>query len=167
MNIIQALPAIGTFLGGPAGALAGSGIQWLSEKFGASEKTVEGIKQTLSGMKPEDLLAAKKLDLEFQMFCLDNDIKLQMGQIAINTEEAKSSSVFVAGWRPFSGWVAGIALAYVAVVEPLLRFIVTQAGYTGSFPVIDTSLTMQVLMGMLGLAGMRTFEKHKGVEGNR
>lgn len=159
----DALPAIGSFLGGPAGGLVGSGIEWLAEKFGASDKTVEGIKQTLAGMKPEDLLEAKKIDIEFQKFCLDNNIKLQLAQIAVNQEEAKSSSFFVAGWRPFIGWVCGVSLAYVALLEPLARFFAMVAfHYAGSFPVIDTNLTMQIMFGMLGIGAMRSFDKAKG-----
>jgi len=164
MSIISALPAIGAFLAGPAGGLAGSAVQWLAEKFGASEKTVEGIKQTLAGMSADQLLAAKGMDIEFQKFCMDNRIKLQFGQIAVNAEEAKSASVFVSGWRPAVGWTCCTALAYVAIVEPVARFAASVwFGYTGAFPAIDTTITMQILLGMLGLAGARSFEKHKGV----
>jgi hypothetical protein len=85
------------------------------------------------------------------------------GQLAINQEEAKSGSLFVAGWRPFVGWVCGAALAYVAILEPVVRFVALAAGYAGKFPVIDTTITMQVLFGMLGLGGLRTAEKIKGV----
>ena len=94
---------------------------------------------------------------------LTAEIQLLTGQMDINKEEAKSSSSFVAGWRPFVGWVCGLGLAYVSIVEPVMRFIATMSGYTGSFPVIDTTLTMQVLLGMLGLGVMRTGEKIKKV----
>ncbi len=84
-------------------------------------------------------------------------------QIQTNLEEAKSESVFVAGWRPFCGWTGGIALAYASVLEPLLRFSAKVGfGYGGDFPVIDTMLTLQILMGMLGLAGLRTYDKKVG-----
>ena len=165
MNLLDALPAIGSFLAGPAGGLAASGVQWLAEKLGASEATVDGIKQTLSGMTAEQLLEAKKLDIEFQKFCMENGIKLQLAQIAVNTEEAKSSSFFVAGWRPFTGWVCGVALAYVSLLEPIARFVATLAGYSGAFPAIDTNLTMQVLLGMLGLGALRSTDKKNGVAG--
>lgn len=89
-------------------------------------------------------------------------------QIQVNVEEAKSTNWFVAGWRPFVGWTCGVGLAYVAVVEPIGRFVAAVwFGYQGSFPVIDTSLTMQVLLGMLGLGAFRTFEKHRDAEKNR
>jgi hypothetical protein len=164
MNLLDALPAIGTFLAGPAGGLAASGVQWLAEKFGASEATVDGIKQTLAGMKPEQLLEAKKLDIEFQKFCMENGIKLQLAQIAVNVEEAKSSDPFTSRARPAAIWVGVIGLAYAGIVEPILRFTaVVIFGYTGAFPVIDSNLTLQVLGGLLGLSALRSMDKKNGV----
>ena len=158
----ELLPTIFGFLGGPAGGLAGAGLQWLAGKLGAKDSTVGAIKEALNGTKPEDLLALRKLDIEFQMFCLDNGIKVNLAQIEVNKEEAKSNSLFVSGWRPFIGWTCGVALLYVALIEPIARFVCTMAGYSGAYPVIDTNLTMQVLLGMLGLAGMRSFDKKVG-----
>ena len=89
-------------------------------------------------------------------------------QIQTNIEEAKSTNWFVAGWRPGIGWVCGAGLAYASLVEPFARFIAkVWFGYVGDFPVIDTNLTMQILMGILGLGAYRTAEKIKGAEGNR
>jgi len=162
-NWMEVLPAIGSFLGGPAGGLVGSGIEWLAGKFGASDKTVEGIKQTLSGMTSEQLLAAKQMDIDFQKFCLDNDIKLQMAQIAVNVEEAKSLSVWTSGWRPGAGWIGVAGLGYAAILEPLARFIATVGfHYTGDFPVINSDITMQVLFGILGLGAYRSYDKKQG-----
>jgi len=90
------------------------------------------------------------------------------GQLDINKEEAKSTNWFVAGWRPAVGWTCALGLLYVSLVEPLARFAcMTWLDYKGPFPVIDTNLTMQVLLGMLGLGAMRTAEKVKGAEGIR
>ena len=94
---------------------------------------------------------------------LNAHVKLLTGQIEVNKIEASSSNWFVAGWRPFVGWVCGFGLAYATILEPFMRFIAKLCDYTGTFPVIDTTLTMQILLGMLGLAGMRTREKEKGV----
>ena len=89
-------------------------------------------------------------------------------QIQTNIEEAKSTNWWVAGWRPAIGWVCGAGLAYAALVEPFARFAAkVWFGYTGDFPVIDTDLTLQILMGMLGLGAMRSVEKVKGAEGKR
>ena len=88
----------------------------------------------------------------------------QLAQIEVNKIEAASSSLFVAGWRPMVGWVCGAGLAYAAILEPIARFIATVVcAYVGVFPVIDTGITLQILMALLGLGGMRTFEKFKGV----
>lgn len=85
-------------------------------------------------------------------------------QTDINKAEASNPSVFVSGWRLFVGWVCGIALCYASLIEPLLRFLaVVIFGYGGAFPEIDTQLTFQVLIGLLGLGVMRTVEKKDGV----
>ena len=102
----------------------------------------------------------RKLDLEEKKLNMAGD----MAQIAVNTEEAKSTSFFVSGWRPFIGWGCGIAFIYSALIEPICRFVATTVFmYNGSFPVIDSNLTMQVMLGMLGLGAMRSYEKSNGV----
>ena len=116
------------------------------------------------GKVADDLFTSDKerLDAEIEMRKLDQAIDL--AQIEVNKEEAKSSSVFVAGARPFIMWTCGVAFAYASVLEPLLRFASkVWFGYGGDFPVIDTDLTMQVLFGILGLGALRTAEKYKGV----
>ena len=88
----------------------------------------------------------------------------QLQQIDVNKIEAASSSLFVAGWRPFVGWVGAAALAYAALIEPMSRFIATVIfNYTGLFPILNTEITLQILMALLGFGGMRSFEKAKGV----
>jgi len=88
-------------------------------------------------------------------------------QIQTNLAEA-AGNWFTAGWRPFIGWICGVSLCYVAIIEPIARFVAqVWFHYTGAFPTINTDLTMQVLLGMLGLGAMRSAEKIKGVEGNR
>ena len=111
-----------------------------------------------------DKAAAEKAKLEFAAVQQSQEFQLALQQIIVNVEEAKHPSIFVSGWRPFVGWVCGVALAYVALLEPLARFVATVTfGYVGVFPVIDTNLTMQVLLGILGLGGLRTWEKQKSV----
>ena len=99
---------------------------------------------------------------------LASETDLAKLQIQVNVEEAKSTNWFVAGWRPGIGWVCGAGLAYAALIEPFARFIAkVWFGYTGEFPVISTDLTLQILMGLLGLGAMRSVEKIKGGEANR
>ena len=88
---------------------------------------------------------------------------LAKGQLEVNKAEAASRNVFVAGWRPFIGWVCGVAMAYNYVVQPMLIFGLAQADYLVALPAIDLSEMMPVLLGMLGLGGLRSFEKFKGL----
>ena len=90
-------------------------------------------------------------------------VGILQGQMEVNKEEAKHPSIFVAGWRPFVGWVCGISLLYVGMIEPLARFIARMVGYIGEFPVIDATLTMPILLGMLGIGAQRSWDKIKGV----
>lgn len=89
--------------------------------------------------------------------------KIDLAQLDVNKAEAAHRSVFVAGWRPFIGWTCGVALAYAYVVQPVLAFTLVASGNEMKLPVLDLSTMMPVLMGMLGLGGLRTFEKFKGV----
>lgn len=86
---------------------------------------------------------------------------LMKGQQAINVEEAKSDKLFIAGWRPFIGWTCGVAFAYHFIVAPLLVFFLSAFGHTMAIPSFDMSALNTVLMGMLGLGGLRTYEKIK------
>jgi hypothetical protein len=90
-------------------------------------------------------------------------VTLVQGQLAINQAEAGSASVFVAGWRPFIGWVCGAAFAYKFVLAPALAFGMTAAGHPITLPVLDFTEMSTVLLGMLGIGGLRTIEKIKGV----
>jgi hypothetical protein len=120
---------------------------------------------------PEKKAAAQmellKLQQSGELAKLAAETDLAKGQLAVNVEEAKSASIFISGWRPAVGWTCAAGLAYVAVLEPLARFCAAMLGYDGAFPVIDTTITLQVLLGMLGLGGLRSLEKVKGAEGNR
>lgn len=168
MSWTTVLPAIASFLAGPAGGLAAAGVTFLAEKLGAKEATVDSIKETLQGWTPEQLLEGKRIDIEFQKFAMDNGIKIDLAQIKVNEEQAKSTNWFVAGPRPYIMWICGTAFAYATILEPIMRFVAKVIfGYTGEFPLIDTQLTLQVMLGLLGLGWMRTREKEKGVEGNR
>jgi len=82
----------------------------------------------------------------------------------VNKEEAKSEDKFVSRGRPFAIWVGGVGFAYVSIVEPLMRFIATVVyKYAGTFPEIDTTLTLQVLFGLLGLGALRSWDKKNKV----
>jgi len=87
-----------------------------------------------------------------------------LAQIEVNKTEAASRNPFVAGWRPFIGWTCGIALAWHFVLAPFLMFIAAWVGFdVPRLPVFDMDNLMTVLLGMLGLGGLRSFEKVKGI----
>lgn len=112
-------------------------------------------------MQAKEILKLKELAQKGDIAELNAHVQLISGQLDINKAEALSGNLFASSWRPFIGWICGFALAYSAILEPFLRFVVTMYGYEGDFPVIDTNITLQILMGMLGLAGLRTREKEK------
>jgi hypothetical protein len=121
---------------------------------------------------PEKQAEAQRALLQMQqngeLALLASETDLAKLQIQVNVEEAKSTNWFVAGARPFIMWTCGVALAYVSIVEPVSRFVAkVWFGYVGDFPIIDTNLTMQILMGILGLGAYRTAEKIKSAENNR
>ena len=109
-------------------------------------------------------------------FVEDKDLKLQLqheietamqnanlAQLEVNKVEATHKSIFVAGWRPFVGWVCGVAMSYHFILAPLVQFGFALGGIDQDLPEFDFSQLSTVLMGMLGLGGLRTFEKMKGV----
>ncbi|MAZ33837.1 MAG: hypothetical protein Tp178MES00d2C33159091_27 [Prokaryotic dsDNA virus sp.] len=111
----------------------------------------------------------KKRELEFKLEELKDKAnerfhEANMGQIEVNKVEAQHKSIFVAGWRPAVGWVGAAGLAYAAIFQPVASWIARVTyGYGGQFPELDNSLLTTVLLGILGLGGLRTFEKYKGV----
>ena len=111
-----------------------------------------------------DLITTDKEKMQLEIENRKLDQALDLAQIEVNKIEAASSSLFTSGWRPYIGWGCGTAFLYSALFEPIARF-VAQVGfnYTGPFPQLDTNLTMQVLLGLLVLAGMRSYEKSQGV----
>jgi hypothetical protein len=87
-------------------------------------------------------------------------------QLEVNKVEAASSDTFVSGWRPFIGWVCGFSLAYKFIFYPFIIFLCALSKTqieVSIIPVIDTGELMPILLGILGLGAMRTYEKYKGV----
>ncbi len=89
--------------------------------------------------------------------------ELAKGQLAINLAESKHKSLFVSGWRPALGWVAVMGMAGNYITIPFTNFILALLEIDITIPLIPLETMMPIVMGMLGLGGLRTFEKHKGV----
>ena len=165
--VMAILPTIFKALASPL--IAGTAASWVANKLGLSDSTVGAVTNFMNGLAPGDQIKLKEMDYEFQKFLLDNGIKLDLAQIEVNKEEAKSLSLFVAGWRPFIGWTCGTAFAWQFVLLPFLGFFVFTFGTADMVkglaraPALDFQSMAPVLLGMLGLAGMRSWEKEKGI----
>jgi hypothetical protein len=92
--------------------------------------------------------------------------EVDKAQIAVNTEEAKSSNLFVSGWRPAIGWICGLALTWQYVLQPIVTYCISLSGKIVSLPVFDFSTMSTILMALLGMGGLRTWEKKMGVNNN-
>ena len=87
-----------------------------------------------------------------------------LAQVEVNKAEAQHRSIFVSGWRPFIGWTCGAALAYHFVLSPIILFATAYAGVEiPELPSFDMETLTTILLGMLGLGGLRSFEKFKGL----
>jgi hypothetical protein len=105
---------------------------------------------------PEKAAAAK---LELFKMQQSGELAAMAGQMEINKVEAASSSLFVSGWRPSIGWICGAGFAVQFVIGPLAEWGAALAGHPVKFPQMDTGTMMPLLLGMLGLGGLRTAEK--------
>tara|TARA_R100001460_G_scaffold66415_1_gene106764 strand:+ start:1151 stop:1552 length:402 start_codon:yes stop_codon:yes gene_type:complete len=99
---------------------------------------------------------------------LEHELKTQLqtanlAQIEVNKIEAASKNWFVAGWRPSVGWVCSFAMAYHFIIAPMVQFGIGIWGIQVELPEFDFSQLSTILMAMLGMAGLRTFEKQKKV----
>lgn len=125
--------------------------------FGIDDAIAAGLK-VLDKFIP-DPEAKAKAETELR----ESLMKWDAQQTAVNAVEAAHSSVFVAGWRPFVGWTCGIAFAYHFVVQPLALFVLATFGHIVTVPQFAMETLLTVLLGMLGLGGLRTYEKIKSV----
>jgi len=87
--------------------------------------------------------------------------KFDQAQLAVNAQEAAHPSIFVAGWRPFIGWVCGLGIAYSFIAAPLLQAIVTIWKPDFALPAIDAHL-WELVFGLLGMGALRSFDKMQG-----
>lgn len=112
--------------------------------------------------KAQAALALAELQQAGEFKAIDAELQAMQMQADVNRVEAGSSDTFTSRWRPSVGYVCAAGLAYAAILEPVIRIMAPIAGYAGTLPAVDTTLTMQLLFGLLGLGGFRTAEKLKG-----
>ena len=89
--------------------------------------------------------------------------EIAKGQMAINLSESQHKSLFISGWRPALGWVAVLGMFGNYITIPFTNFAMALLEIDITIPLIPLETMMPIVMGMLGLGGLRTYEKHKGV----
>ena len=122
------------------------------------------------GKVASDLVTTEKERMQLELEGRKLDQAIDLAQIGVNNTEAQHTSVFVAGWRPAIGWVGAAAMAYQFLLYPLLTWLWALAQANGHLPagmqpppMLDADALWVILSGILGIAGMRSFEKTKGV----
>jgi len=103
----------------------------------------------------------EKEKLKIQM--KEIEARLQEKQLDINKAEASHRSIFVSGWRPFLGWISGLSIGYVYLFQPILDMILQMFQVQVDWVQLDLGQLMPLVLGMLGLGGLRSFEKAKGL----
>lgn len=119
------------------------------------------IGKTLINRFFPDKEEARKAEADFLKMAAEGDLKLTIAQLEINAREAASPSIWVSGWRPFYGWIGGLGFFYATLLQPLLAWYSSIKGFPAP-PVLNTDLLLTVVGGLLGIAGMRTYEKRTG-----
>lgn len=109
------------------------------------------IRQAWTGKDPD--LEKKLLEIE---------ATAQKAQMDINIAEAQNPNMFVAGWRPAVGWICALALFWYFFLSPFLTYIFQLFKLNMEIPVFDTGELITLLLGMLGIGGMRSFDKYQG-----
>lgn len=104
-----------------------------------------------------------KMQQTGELAALAAETDLAKGQLAINQAEASSPSLFVSGWRPAIGWICGAAFAWNWVGLPIAKFAMSAYGHPLDLATADMSEMLPVLFGMLGMGGLRSWEKAKGI----
>ena len=131
--------------------------------IGLLSAVLPSVMEVAGRFLPEDKEKRAAAERDIRAKLTDSLAQVDLAQLGINKVEAAHRSMFVAGWRPFIGWTCGVALMYTYVLQPILVFGLAQAGYLVELPKMDLGELMPVLMGMLGLGGLRSWEKVKGV----
>jgi hypothetical protein len=110
-----------------------------------------------------DPAQADAAKLELLKLQQSGELASMTAQTDINKEEAKNASILVSGWRPFVGWVCGSAFALHFLLIPIANFILVANNHKEVVLAFDMQTLLTLLMGLLGLGGMRTYEKVQGV----
>jgi hypothetical protein len=120
------------------------------------------IGKTLLDRFVPDPEAKRQAEAEFLSMAMQGELKQVIAQLEINAREATHPSIWVAGWRPAVGWVGALGLLYATIGQPVLAWVSAARGWPVP-PELNVDLLWVTLSGMLGIGGLRTYEKAKGV----
>lgn len=109
-----------------------------------------------------DKEAARQAEADFLKMAMEGELKQVLAQLEINAREAAHPSIWTSGWRPYFGWVGGTAFLYVGLLKPMLTWVAAIKGWPAP-PEIDTEFLWVVVSGLLGIGGLRTYEKKQRV----
>lgn len=110
-----------------------------------------------------DKNGAEKAKQEIEKTLVENANQLNLAQAEINKVEASHRSVFVAGWRPMIGWSCAIGIFWLFVGHPIVVYFDALDGVVSPIPTIDHDILLELTFAMLGMAGLRSWEKLKGL----
>ena len=131
--------------------------------MGLLDSLIQPVSKILDKAIPDQDLK-RKLSHEIATMSEKHAQDLALAQIEVNAAEAASGSLFKGGWRPFVGWVCGIAFCYHFILQPVIIFIVALIGMDiPDLPSFEMGTLLTVLGGMLGIGSLRTYEKQKGL----
>jgi hypothetical protein len=125
-----------------------------------------GIGSIINGVGriADDLITTDKERLEIALKEKELDTQILSKVHETNIAEAQHRTLFVAGWRPFIGWVSGLALFYTFLIQPIFLWINSIYNLTSTPPPqLNDDLLFNIVLAMLGIAGLRTYEKQKGL----
>jgi hypothetical protein len=131
--------------------------------IGLISAVLPSVMEVAGRFLPEDKEKRAAAEREIEAQLTTHLAKIDLAQLDINKTEAAHRSVFVSGWRPMIGWTCGAAMALNFIVFPLASFVLAQTGHLVELPSLDMAQMMPVLMGLLGLGGLRTVEKIKQI----
>lgn len=137
--------------------------------FGIDDAVTAGsnlIKTIIDKIAPDADIEVKG-KIESALKEMQNTHDEELAQLEINKTEAQHPSLFVAGWRPFIGWVGGLGLGYELVFKPILNGTLMFFGVVSPFPGIDINLLQTMIGGLLGLGLARSYEKSNSVDTKR
>jgi len=132
----------------------------------------KGVRDIVSAFKADPTVALQsqqklaELEIAIQQAELNAEVALKQAQLEVDKVEAASGDKFASRWRPAAGWLGVIGLAYSVIFYPLLTWASLNFAWKTP-PPLNTEVLVTLLMGMLGLGSMRTYEKTQGTNGKK